>query len=119
MRVRVEPALAPFGVFQGVGLDDPLPDADGTQAADPPRIAQQLAFDAQAFLAVVVDDKPRPALAEFGIDVLVPQVERLEDVTVGVDYVVRARHRQSPKAIETATYYRSRAILRTGAREPT
>src|SRR5436309_4509352 len=94
-RVRVEPAPAPFGIFQGAGLDDSLPDADGTQAADPPRIAQQLAFDAQAFLAVFVDDKPRPALAEFGIDVLVPQVERLEDVTVRVDYVVRARHRQS------------------------
>src|SRR6266850_2366068 len=94
-RVRVEPALAPFGVFQGVGLDDSLSDADGTQTADPPRIAQQLTFDAQALLAVVVDDKPRPALAEFGIDVLVPQVERLEDVTVGVDYVVRARHGQS------------------------
>ena len=94
-RVRVEPALAPFGIFQGVGLDDPLPDADGTQAADPARIAQQLAFDAQAFLAVFVDDKPRPALAEFGIDVLVPQIERLEDVAVRVDHVVRARHRQS------------------------
>src|SRR5439155_894378 len=94
-RVRVEPAPAPFGIFQGAGLDDSLPDADGTQAADPPRIPQQLAFDAQAFLAVFVDDKPRPALAEFGIDVLVPQVERLEDVTVRVDYVVRARHRQS------------------------
>src|SRR5439155_22024446 len=65
------------------------------QAADPPRIAQQLAFDAQALLAVVVDDEPRPALAEFGIHVLVPQVERLEDVAVGVDYVVRASHRQS------------------------
>src|ERR1700704_3399170 len=83
-RVRVEPALAPLGIFQGVGLDDPLSDADGTQAADPPRIAQHLAFDAQAFLAVFVDDEPRPALAEFGIDVLVPQVEGLEDVTVGV-----------------------------------
>src|SRR5207249_7748863 len=89
-RVRVEPAVASFGIFQGIGLEDPLPDADGPQAADPPRIAQQLTFDAQAFLAVVVDDKPRPALAEFGIHVPVPQVEWLEDVTVRVDYVVRA-----------------------------
>jgi hypothetical protein len=99
--VRVEAALAPLGIFQGAGLDDSLPGADRPQAADPPRIAQQLALDAEAFLAVVVDDEPRPALAEFGIDLLVPQVERLEDVTVRVDYVVRARHRQSlPKAIE-------------------
>src|SRR5205807_951743 len=94
-RVRVEPALAPLGIFQGAGLDDALPGTDGSKAADPPRIAQQLALDAEAFLAVVVDDEPRPALAEFGVDVLVPQVNRLEDVTVRVDYVVRARHRQS------------------------
>jgi hypothetical protein len=92
-RVRVEPALAPFGVLQGVGFDEALADADGAQAADPSRIAEQLAFDAQALLAVVVDDEPRPALAECGIHVLVPQVERFEDVTVGVDHVVRARHR--------------------------
>jgi hypothetical protein len=76
--VRVEPAPAPLGILEGAGLDDPLPDADGTQAADAPRIAQQLAFDAEALLAVVVDDKPRPALAELGI-------ERLEDVAVRVD----------------------------------
>src|SRR5436309_5018006 len=94
-RVRVETAFASFGVFQGAGLDDALSGAHGTQATDPPRITQQLAFDAQALLAIVVDDEPRPALAEFGIDVLVPQVEGLEDVAVGVDYVVRARHRQS------------------------
>src|SRR5881628_1822058 len=94
-RVWVEPAPAPLGIFEGAGLDDALPGADGPQAADPPRIAQQLTLDAEALLAVVVDDKPRPPLAEFGIDVLVPQVERLEDVTVRVDYVVRARHLQS------------------------
>jgi len=94
--VRVEPAPAPLGILQGAGLDDPLPDADGTQAADAPRIAQQLAFDAEALLPVFVDDKPRPALAEFGIDIPVPQVERLEDVAVRVDHVVRTRHWQSP-----------------------
>src|SRR2546429_3186919 len=91
-RVRVEAAFAPFGVFQGAGLDDSLSGAHGAQAADPPRIAQQLAFDAQAFLAVFVDDEPRPAPAELGIDVPVPQVERLEDMAVCVDHVVRARH---------------------------
>src|SRR6185436_13830471 len=90
-RVRVEPAATPLGVLQGIGLDDPLADADGSQAADAPWIAQQLAFDAQAFLAVVVDDEPRPALAELGIDVPLPQVERLENVAVRVDHAVRAR----------------------------
>src|SRR5262249_3351394 len=41
-RVRIEPAPAPLGVFEGVGLHDSLPDADGTQAADPARIASIL-----------------------------------------------------------------------------
>jgi hypothetical protein len=38
--------------------------------------------------------QPR-ALAGFGIDVPVPQVERLEDVAVRVDHVVRTRHWQT------------------------
>ena len=43
--VRVEPALLPFGIFEGVGLDRALPDADRAEAADPSRIAQQFALD--------------------------------------------------------------------------
>src|SRR4029077_4550575 len=82
-RMRVEPALLAFGIFEAVELDGALPDADRAEAADPARIAQQFALDAEALLAVVVDDKPRPALAEFRVDVPVPQVERLEDVAVG------------------------------------
>jgi hypothetical protein len=77
--VRVEAAPALFGEFQGVGLDEALPNADGTQAADPPWVAQQFALDAEALLAVLVDDEPRLALTEFGVDVPVPEVERLED----------------------------------------
>ena len=72
-----------------------LPDADRAEAADPARIAQQFALDGEALLAVLVDDKPRPALAECGVDVFVPQVERLEDVAVGVDNVICACHRRS------------------------
>jgi hypothetical protein len=49
----------------------------------------------------IVDMEPRPALAEFGISVRVPPIVRREDVTVRVDDVVRARHRQSlPKPVE-------------------
>ena len=44
--VRVEPALAPVGIFQAVELDLALPDADRAEAADAARIAQQLALDA-------------------------------------------------------------------------
>jgi len=38
--LRVKPALLSFGVFEGVGLDRALPDADRAKAVDPPRIAQ-------------------------------------------------------------------------------
>src|SRR5439155_2084575 len=81
--------------ISGCWLDDALPGSDGTQAADAPRVAEQLAFDAEPFLAVFVDDEPRPTLAECGIHVRVPQIEWLEDVPVSVDHVVRPRHRES------------------------
>jgi hypothetical protein len=68
--MRVEPALLPFAVFEAVGLDVTLPHADRAEAAYPARVAQQFALDAEALFAVLVDDKPRPALAEFGIDIL-------------------------------------------------
>jgi len=35
-----------------IGSDDALPDTDGTQAADAPRVAHELAFDAEALLTV-------------------------------------------------------------------
>jgi hypothetical protein len=66
------------------------------EAADPPRIAQQLALDAEAFLAVLVDDQPRPPLAERRVHVLLPQRERLEDVTIGIDGVVGESHDPTP-----------------------
>jgi hypothetical protein len=69
-----------------------MPDADRAQAADAARIAEQLAVDAQPFLAVVVDDEARSALAKRGIDVGVPEIERLEDVAVGIDGLIGAGH---------------------------
>src|SRR5262249_19003858 len=51
----------------------------------------------QLFLAgLVVDDQPRRAVAELGIHVVVPEVERLQDMTIGVDDVVDAAHRAPP-----------------------
>ena len=71
--MRIEPALAPVRVFQTVECDLALPDADGAEAANAARIAQKLALDGEAFLAVVVDDEPRPAFTERGVDVVIPQ----------------------------------------------
>ncbi len=93
--MRVEPALLPFGIFEGVELDRTLPDTDRAEAADPARIAEQFALDLEALLAVLVDDKPRPALAVLGIDVFVPEVERLQNVAVGIDDVVGSSHHKS------------------------
>jgi hypothetical protein len=100
--VRVEPALLPFGIFEAVELDGALPDTDCAKAANPARIAQQLAFDAEALLAVFVDDKPRPTVAKFGINVPVLQVERLKDVAVGVDDIICPRHRQSLRTVSSS-----------------
>ena len=90
--VGIEAALAPVGVFQAVEPDLALPDADRPQAADAARITQQLAFDGEPFLAVVVDDEPRPAFPERGLDIVVPQRERLENVAVGVDGFIGPCH---------------------------
>src|SRR5262249_57485502 len=79
-----------------VEFDVALADADRAKAADPPRIAQQFAFDGEALLAVLIDDKPRPALAELGIDVLVPEIERLQNMAVGIDNIVGQSHRLPP-----------------------
>ena len=46
----------------------------------------------EPFLAVVVDDEPRPAFAERGIDVVIPEIERLENVAVGVDNIIGPCH---------------------------
>src|SRR5438045_592470 len=83
----------PQSVFEAVELDGALPDPDRAQAADPAWIAEQFALDAKALLAVLVDDEPRPTLAEPRIYIFIPQAERLEDVAVGVHDVVGAGHR--------------------------
>ena len=71
----------------------------------PRGLPKQFALDLEALLAVLVDDKARPALAEFGIDVFVPEIERLQNVAVGIDNVIRTGHRQ---------FLRCNQILRHG-----
>src|SRR5262249_49854039 len=94
--MRVEPALLPLGIFEAVELDRALPDADGAEAADPARVAQQFPVNGEALLAVLVDDMPRPPLAKGGVDILVPQRDGFEDMTIGIDRLVGTRHGRSP-----------------------
>ena len=79
----------------GSEFDGTLPYPDRAETADAARIAEQFAFDAEPLLAVLVDHKPRPALAVLGIDVFVPEIERLQNVAVGIDSVVGESHHPS------------------------
>ena len=69
----VEPSRAPFGVGHRRGLDRALPRADPTDAAHSLLAAQDLLFDQQHFLAVIVDDQPWRAVAKRLVQVIVPQ----------------------------------------------
>src|SRR5205814_2618659 len=53
-------------------------------------------LDLEALLAVVADDQARGTLAVRRLHVAVPDVDRLEDVTVRVDDLVRACHGSPP-----------------------
>ena len=102
-RVRVEPAGLAFLVFHRVGGDDALARADRADPADAElRVADRVLLDDQPLLAalVVLDDARRP-VAELGIDVFVPEIERLQDMPVGIDDVVGAGHQGSSPAFAT------------------
>ena len=71
-----KPPLLSFGIFEAVELDRALPDADRSEAADPTRIAEQLALDAETFFAVFIEDEAGPAVVKRRIDVLLPEIER-------------------------------------------
>src|SRR5436309_1319406 len=95
-RVRIEAALAPIDVLHRLVFDLALPRADRADHAEALLAAEHLTLDVQALLAIRVAHDPRRAIAELGIDVLVPDVDGLEHVTVGVDDVVGSRHGGPP-----------------------
>src|SRR5262249_29776801 len=97
-RVRVEAAGATLNVLRRDVRHDALPRADRADEAEPLRAAEDLVFDQQPLLAVGVDDETGRSLAKRGVDVLVPEIERLQYVTVGVDDVVRTTHGWPPQA---------------------
>ncbi len=91
--VRVEAAGLAVLVGHRVGLDDALPRADGTDPADAgAAVADRMLLDDQPLLAVLALDDARRPVAEFRIDVFVPQIERFEDVGVRVYHVVSVLH---------------------------
>ncbi len=92
--MRVEPARLAVLVFHRVGGNDALPRPDPADPPDAePPVADRVLLDDEPLLAVVAHDDARRPVAKFRVDVLVPKIERLEDVTVGIDDVVGAAHR--------------------------
>jgi hypothetical protein len=72
-----------------------LPRADPADPADAdPAIADHVLLDDEPLLAVLPLDDPRRPVAERRINILIPQIQRLEDVPVGIDDIVGATHNQ-------------------------
>jgi hypothetical protein len=95
--VRVEPTGAALLIFQLGRLDGALPRADTADAAEASlRIAERALLNDQPALAVVVLDEARRPITVLRVGVFVPQVERLQDVTVGVNDVISATHNPAP-----------------------
>src|SRR6516164_2268137 len=94
--VRIKPARLSVLILHRV-VDDTLPRPD---RANPPdaalAVADRVLFDDEPLLAVLALDDPRRAVAKFRIDVFVPEIQRLEDVPIGIDDVVSATHNPAP-----------------------
>src|SRR5436305_7474373 len=93
----VEPPGLAVPVLHRVGRDDALPGADRPCPAEPGlSAAEDLLLDDEALLAVGVLDQPRRPVAEVWVHVMVPQIERLQHMPVGIDNVVGTGHRKFP-----------------------
>ena len=80
-----------------VTLDDTLPRADRPNPADAePPVADHVLFDDEPLLAVLSFDDPRRPVAKRRVDVFVPQIQWLEDVSVRIDDIVSATHNPAP-----------------------
>src|SRR5205085_8554900 len=74
--------------------DDPLPRPNRADPANAAlAIAELLFIDDELLLPVLPLDQPWRPVAKPRVDIGGPQIERLEDVTVGIDHVVGAGHR--------------------------
>jgi len=72
------------------------PPADAADPAHPLLAAEDLLFDEEPLFAVLVDDELGRPVAKTGVQIVVPQGERLQYVAIGINYVVGAGHGPSP-----------------------
>src|SRR5437667_422939 len=94
--VRIEAALLALLVCHRVVADHTVAGANGPQRAKTSAPAKRPAVNAQTLLAVGVDKQARRPVTERRVDVLFPEIQRLEDVPVGIDDVVSATHDSTP-----------------------
>src|SRR6266853_3691049 len=94
--MRVEPALPSLAVLQRVIAHDAVAGANRADRPEALLAAKRLAVDAQALLAVLIDEASRRPVTERRIDVVLPQIERLENVTVCVNHIVCQTHHPTP-----------------------
>src|SRR5215831_14878294 len=95
--VRVEPARPALLISQLGRRDSALPRADAADAAEAAlRVTGRALLNDQPALTALLLDKAWRPIAVLGVGVFVPQVERLQDVAVGVDDVVNATHAAAP-----------------------
>ncbi len=95
-RVRIEAALASLLVLHGIVHHGAVARTDAAKRAEALFAAEQLFADLQALLAVGVADQLGRKIAVFGIHVVIPERQRLQDVSIGVDDVIGATHGWSP-----------------------
>ena len=89
-------------VGHGIGLDHALAGADCADPADAAlTVADRLLLDNEALLAVLAFHYSRRAAAKSGVDVIIPKIERLENVAVGIDDVISACHSSAPCELES------------------
>src|SRR6185312_3602033 len=93
---RVEPALAALFVFHRVVDHRSLAGADTAQGADTLLAAEHLLLDHQALLAILIAHQARRPVAKRRIHVVAPECQGLQDVAIGIYYIVLTSHGTSP-----------------------
>src|ERR1700730_2310694 len=106
--MRIEAARLAILVFHRIGRNDALACRVGPDPADPaPAGADHVLVDNEPFLTVLTFDQPRRPIAIGWVDVVAPQVERFQDMTIGIDHVVCAGHRRSSRFNSGTLSYRA------------
>src|SRR2546423_15101286 len=109
----MEAARLAILVFHRIGRDDALTCTDCTDPADTaPAVADHVLVDDEPFLTVLTFDQPRRPVAIGWVDVVAPQVERFQDMTIAIDHAVCAGHRRSSRFNSRHTLLTRRLALR-------